>query len=591
MSDQVDIRSLYQLPMENLEGLQNLSPEEINQRFRGSDLLYDKSTGVLKRISTDEDGKTVVKETSLFREAQTVALLRQADADSDGYLEPDEARTFLKNEMGVGTSGNRVLYPGKFLEGVQKLMDARYHPIAGNIKRLDGAGASEPILTLLKTYNAGLLQDDVRHAHAVLPVNGLTKSAANIVLFVPSAIHNIFTDDQNDAPMLMGTALAQTEAQNRFNRAERAIANLRQVFLAGVEAGEAWAMTGDLDKALEKLEASDREIITDQLAGKKIYQILKTESPQERFALLEEFAAGERPGFLGFGGGNTSDASFWNYLGWKRNTYMALSIQHYLVKKASTEDVEMDEARRTRARDTIQDIKGEGGGFTNLFMVGLTNVFSLGGTFFEPTPYREWGDTAEMNGVGRFANGAFAIWGGNKLIQGTSEALAVRRMHGLTGLSKTWWKNARLWKPLPVAALRTAAKTEDLGYSLTQADRIINGAAAVVKWPFQKLFFPITWLGGKIKRALPGLSKSDEATEAAMNLHQRKPMGKLVRGVLLVGIMQYADEKITGPVSPFEMGFNESEQRTLDANPPRRLQDFDPLAYPGGVPKLKPERL
>jgi len=591
MTDKVNIKSLYHLPMENLEGLELLPPDEIARRFRGSDLVYDTGAHSLKRLSSEVGGDTSVRETTIYREAETVALLRQADSDDDGFLDLTEAKAFLQHQIGVGSPDQPALYPGKFLEGVEKLMANRYDPIAANIQKIDGEGASQPLITLLQTYNTGILQDDVRHAHSVLPVNGLTKSAVNVVGFVPMAVHNIFTSDKNDGPMMVGSAWAETDAQSRFDRANRAINNLRAVFREGVENNEEWAMMGNLEEALPKLSEGDREIIVDQLAAKRIDKILHTEDPNQRFALLSEFADGERPGFLGFGGGNTNDKSFWNYFGWKRNTYMALSIQHYLVKKASSEDSTADEARRKQARDTIQDIKGEGGGFTNMFMVGATNLLSLGGTLFEPTPYREWGDFDEMNGVGRFVNGALALWGGHKMIQGTQEALAVRRAHGLTGMAKVWWKNARLWKPIPISALRTAAATENLGYEITAADRMINGAAAAVKWPFQKLFFPFTWLGGRLKSALPFLGKSEEAAALAAGAEKNARMGKLAKGVLLLGILQYADEKITGPVSPFEMGFEEAEKRTLDANRPRKLQDFDPLSYPNGVPKLKPERL
>ncbi len=591
MTDRVNIKSLYQLPMENLEGMELLPPAEIAKRFRGSDLVYDTSDHTLKRISAAAGDDTVLRETHIYREAETVALLRQADSNLDGFLDLTEANTLLKTQVGQSGASDEVLYPGKFLQGVEMLMANRYDPIARNIQKIDGEGASQPLITLLQTYNTGLLQDEVRHAHSVLPVNGLTKSATNVVLFLPSAVHNIFTDDQDDAPLMMGTALAQSDAESRHQRAETAIGNLKQVFVLGVAAGEEWALLGNLEEALPKLSSEDRDIIVDQLAGKKIDKILHTQDPEERFRLMSEFADGERPGFLGFGGGNTSDSSFWNYLGWRRNTYFSLSIQHYLVKKANAGDVDSDEFRRKQARDTIQDIKGEGGGFTNMFMVGLTNVLSVGGALFEPTPYREWGDWDEMNGVGRLANGVLALWGGHQMIKGAREAWAVRRVHGMNGLRQVWWQNARPWKPLPVKALGTAAATKNMGFELTQADRVFNGAAALIKWPFQKIFFPLTWMGAQIKKRLPLLSKSDDAASAAMTAQSGGKMGKLAHGILLLGIMQYADEKITGPVSPFEMGFEEREKRTLDANRPRQLQDFDPLAYPNGVPKIKPERL
>lgn len=580
MADQVDIRALYSLPIENLDGLEFLSPQAINRRLRGTDLVYSSKDKSLERLNG--------KKTSIRQEAAMVNMLRNADTDRDGFLELTEAQVLLEDQF--QKSGTQI-YPRQFLDGAQKLMRFRYGPLLENIKRIDGKAQSHPILYALELYNNGLLQEDTRHAHATLPYNGLTKSVTNAVFFLPSALHNAFVDDEDEAPLMIGDALAATGAEKRYHRAQGAIRELERIFDQGVQRGEAWAFAGDLEKAAEKLSGADREIILHQLAGRQIYSILNTSDPDERFKKLEAFAEGERPGALGFGGGNTSDASFWNYTGRKSNLYFARSIYHYLVKKASSGENPIDEARRIRARKQLDRMKGNGGSFTNMAMVGLTQIISLGGLWFEPTPYRAWGDADSMDCMGRFANGLLALWGGHQGIKGIREAWNLRRVHGLNGLRQVWWQNARLWKPLPHGALAEAAAAEGTVYKMTTVDRLIDGGLAAVRWPFRQLFRPFGWMGQRLKAGLPPISPGQEAALAKTASFGSKGMDKLVHGILVLSVMQYADDKISGPISPFEMGFREATRRTANFNQPGKLQDFDPLLYPQGPPHLKPTRL
>ena len=261
------------------------------------------------------------------------------------------------------------------------------------------------------------------------------------------------------------------------------------------------------------------------------------------------------------------------------------------MKKATTGQAAIDNTRRTRARENLIDMKGDGGGFTNLFLVGATNLFSLFGTFFEPTPYRNWGDTDSMNSVGRATNGALALFGGHHAVKGFREGFALRRAHGMNAVRQVWWQQGKLWKPLPHSAFKNAAAAEDVTYKVTTADRIINGAGSVVKWPFKQIWRPFAFAGSKIKAGLPTLTAGQEASLAGAAAKTGTFMDKLVHGVIVLGIVQYADEKITGPISVFEMGFAEEGERTLNANPIPRLQDFDPVRYPQGTPKIIPTRL
>ena len=603
MPDKVDIRVLYQLPMENLGGLNKLSDEEISRRFQGTDLIYDFKSKTLKRHSQDSEGKEITEQTTIKNEAERLMMIRRADANGDGWLNLTESEKLLADNLPQGARAK--ITPEKFLEGLQKMIAGRYSPLASNIQEIDGKAVSMPLILLLKEYNIGIYQDEVRHANSVLPLNGLTKSATNIGSVPVVAVHNIFTGDDSDWNYMGGTYHAKKAAKSRFERANTAIDNLEKAFEAGTKKRENWALNGDLNEALAHLGGGDREIITDQLAGKKLYSIISNEDAGEKFKLMAEFAEGERPEFLGYFGGNTSDASFWNYTGRKNNIYFAKSIYHYLAKKAKTGTKDTDDTRQLAARSQLDDIKGDGGNFSNVFWWGASRVFSLGGTFFEPTEYRAWGDLDSMNGVGRFANGALMLWGGNNALKGVKEAWNLRRVHGTGEVLRVWWRNKSAWdllklKPMPTQAFAKAAAAErSVAAELSRFDRAINTTGKVVRWPFKQIWRPFGWIGSKVVGKMP----ISPATQAAAANVVQKGDSYLVRGVLLLGIVTYADEKQTGPISPFEMGFKRDAKRTMNINRPKRLQDFDGQLYGGktpsydadlyekGRPKKKPTKL
>ncbi|KAB2838710.1 hypothetical protein F9K50_08830, partial [bacterium] len=393
----VDIQSLDSLYLENLI---QLDVNEAAKRFTGSDLVLDTKTGALAKAGKDGAAGEV---TSLEQEANWVQTIREADTNKDHYVDVDEVKKLLGNLPADQAS---AIDPQKFLESVQKLMKDRYDPLAKNMKGWKAELAFRPTLDALDLYNKGLLSEGYRHAGATIAFNGLTKTLANVGGFLSYPVRRI----GGKTEVLWGDQKAMAAAKKDFEARQEILNKLRDVIQKGVAANESWAIEGKLDEALKKLDAKDAAVLNDQLAASKVHEILNTTDPKERNQKMMEFAKKERPGFLGFGTGNTSAgwfSDFWNYSGHRHNLYFGRTTLRFLGTKANSGDAATDEAMHKDARATLADMNGDPlGGFNNLAAVGLTNIFCVGGKACQPTEYRDWSDEAVMDGLGRGIDGA-----------------------------------------------------------------------------------------------------------------------------------------------------------------------------------------
>src|SRR5262249_13183749 len=157
---------------------------------------------------------------------------------------------------------------------------------------------------------------------------------------------------------------------------------------------------------------------------------------KDRYRKLLEFAKAERPGFLGFGSGNTRHRHFWNYLGTRNNLYFTRSVLQFLSSKAATQDAGHDKVMRAEARGLRKEMLGDGGGFGNIVSVALTQVTSLFGKLYKPTPYRSWSDEARLDVVGRGLDIGLMLYGGGKLWNALGEIRGLRRLKGWSGVGR-----------------------------------------------------------------------------------------------------------------------------------------------------------
>ncbi len=569
--DKVDIQALDVLYLENL--LQ-LPPDEAAPRFKGTDLIVEKGVdpftgetiGELKRIV---DGKGTTEARSIEEEKAWIETLRGADLDKNKSLDLSEARALLK--AGLAEEQAASVDPEKFLASVEGLMARRYRPLAENMREFKAELAFRPILDLLEQYNYGILVDEVRQAHSVFSLNSLTKTGTNVLAFIPYGIQRLW----GDAPVLQGDALAESAARSHYEERGQAIEALRRAIAEGVDKGESWALEGRLDEALRKLDAATVAVLEDELAATRLYTILGLSDRKEAYQKLDEFAKAERPGFLGFGGGNTSAGwfgSFWNYSGRRNNLYIARTIFRFLGVKAATDDAAFDETLHKGARESLADMNGDPlGGFNNMAAVGLTNIFCLGGAFCEPTQWRAWSDEAEMQSVGRMIDGVLVLNLGSKSLSSLGDAFKVGRLKGWGEVGRAWWGEgswlARLsplgkagwgrkivplgvWKDARVAAEKEAAEFAKLGETFAKptgrVGKFLHGMSESLK---QYLF-----------KGLPPLTAAQSAQLKKAGELTGKGMDKLTKGVLLLGILQAADDRLAPAFNPFEYGLKDMDR-------------------------------
>ncbi len=572
--DKVDIRPLETLYFENLPLLE---PHEVAATLRGSDLTLDMKTGELKRLLAG--GQTEAR--SLEEEAAWVQLIREGDANGDKTLDLAEARKILTANLAAEQASG--IEPEKFLASIDELMKNRYAPISTNLKTLQARSAFGPTLDAIKLYNRGIHADEVHMAHRTFALNGVGKTATNIVGFLPSLARNIWTD----SPLLIGNVAAESAAEGKFIEREAAISKLESVIEEGVRNNESWALEGKLEEGMKRLDAGSRALLNDELCATRLHQILTLKDEKERYSQLLAFAEGERPGFLGYGGGNSKMSggwfeSWWNLSGRRNNLFFAKTIFRFLAVKAATQDPAYDDSLDKRSRAAFSDMLGDGGGFGNMAAVGLTNVLCVGGAFCEPTQYRDWSDEAAMDGLGRGINGALTVWGARRAFSIFGEA---RRLGSITSYRNVWnvWKSegsifartapdAARFKPFGGNAWAEAAtKAEKEAEVLGEASRTLGeGAKGRFGRLVEKVTAPVSRAksaaGAWIFKGLPPLSAGQLAALKKTGSLGKAGLGKLVKGVLILGIVQYSDEKLAPAFNPFEYGFTDYD-READLDP------------------------
>lgn len=583
--DKVDVRPLETLYLENF---QLLEAQEVAAQLRGSDLTLDSKTGELRRLLAG--GETEAR--SLEEEAAWVQLIREGDTNGDKFLDLAEAKQILTANLAAEQASG--IEPEKFLASIAELMKNRYAPISANMKTLQSRAAFGPTLEAIKLYNRGIHADEVHMAHRTFALNGLGKTATNIVGFLPSLARNIWTD----SPLLIGDSAAESAAEGKFLDRQAAIGELERVIDEGIRNNESWALEGKLEEAMKKLGSSTRDLLNAELCATELHQILTLSDPKERYSKLLAFAQAERPGTLGYGGGNSHIKggwweSWWNLSGRRNNLFFAKTIFRFLAVKAATQDPDFDDSLDKRSRAAFSDMLGDGGGFGNMAAVGLTNVFCLGGAFCEPTQYRDWSDEAAMDGLGRGFNGALMVWGARRAFNIFGEANRLRQAAGLRQVASVWTREASIFRPaaegLPrlrpfggnawAEAANAAEKEAEI---LGQASRNLGtGGKSRFGRLLEKATSPLAKMksaaGNWLFKGMPALSEGQLATLKKAGSLGSRGMGKLVRGVLILGIVQYSDQKLAPVFNPFEYGFTD-----LD-----READFDPypnLTKPAFVP-------
>jgi hypothetical protein len=273
-----------------------------------------------------------------------------------------------------------------------------------------------------------------------------------------------------------------------------------------------------------------------------------------------EFAKAERPGFLGFGSGNTRQRHFWNYSGSRNNLYFARSVFKFLSSKAATQDGGHDKVMRAEARGLRKGMLGDGGGFGNIVSVAFTQVTSLFGKLYKPTPYRSWSDEAVLDSVGRSLDIGLMLYGGSKLWNALGEVRGLRRLQGWRGVGRAWREARREGKFNPVPAWREARLS---------AEKKVAELAVESQGPWARLKRKI---GDRIQerlfKGLPPLSAQQKARLQKLGHHPHGFINKLTKAVVMTGVAGYADKKLQAYYNPFELNHETSLDRYPDPTRP-----------------------
>ncbi|MCE9626242.1 MAG: hypothetical protein K8R69_12465 [Deltaproteobacteria bacterium] len=589
--DKVDIRPLDTLYLENLMGLE---PAQVGGFLKGSDLAIDTKTGELQRLLAG--GQTESR--SLDEEISWVQLIREADTNGDKFLDATEVQKIFGANLAPDQA--KGLDPQKFLDSIDELMRRRYGPISANVKSWQAKSVFGPTLDALKLYNQGIRVDEVSLAHRTLSFNAVGKTATNALFFIPSAVHNIW----GDSPLLMGDAAAESSAERKFQTREEAVQKLETVINQGLRDNEAWALEGKLDEALLKLDSGTRDILNTELCASMLHRILTLPDAKERYSALLSFAEGERPnsgllGIFGYGGGNSHMAggwweSLWNLTGRRNNLFFAKTIFRFLAAKAATQDPNFDQSLDQQSRAAYSDMLGDGGGYMNMASVGLTNVLCLGGLACEPTQYRDWSDEARMDGLGRGIDGALMVWGGSKAFTMFEEGNRLRGLKGTREVFKIWRREGSLvtrtaegasrFRPFPVGAWREAANAAAKEAEIIGQDgKALAGGKGRFARALDRVTSPLSRAkaaaGEWLFKGLPALSPRQLSMLKTAAQVPGKGLGKLVKGVMILGIVQYGDSKLSPAFNPFEYGMKDLDREaSFDAYPD--LTKPDPILHP-----------
>ncbi|HKY62050.1 MAG TPA: hypothetical protein VJR29_01395 [bacterium] len=604
----VDISALKFIQLGNLDGL---SPDDKAQLFKGTGLSYDPKTD-------NVDSEKHPGETNIDVEREYIRTIREANTsgtDQDGkeYLDLDEVKKLIQDSLPPEVAANTG--PSAFLKNVQALMDGRYNQLGKNFQSFKGQMAFGATLDALNYYNYGLKSEAYRHANAVLPFNGLlTKSVTNIALGWNLGLWNQVTHKDTEDPhdpknqALPADRWAMETADKNFEKRAAAINKLKEEIKKGVAANEKWALEADLDEGLKKLDAESQKLLVDQLAAKSLHKIMTTADPKARYDEMKKFADKERPGFGGFGSGNTTAGwvntdDLWNISGHRHNTVFARTIYQFLATKAKTSDAEYNSVLRNENKSALADSQGDLGGFTNLVSIGGTAVLcSLGkavtlGQKVDMstciTDYRDWSDEEMIDMPGRSADGLIMILGANgvwnrggqfrKLWSLNSEnhlrtlAEAKAGEESLTFLDSTrafgrgwvntlptWWQGARTWRPLTKAwnpfgkALNFAGNEEKYAEAIKSAELLAEGK-------------PITgWWGRKFEAVLKLGNKLSPEQKAL--LAKGAPVGKkgwdLTKALIVVGIAGAADGHLNPAYNAFPIDRESDFERYPDPTRP-----------------------
>lgn len=543
MSDlKVDLTAIQNLYPENLLGAEKvIDPQLVAAAFQGSDLKFDGKTGRMERI---QDGKRWPVD--LKTEAAYLKAIREADANRDGKLDLIETKkwidgTFTKSEAAK-------IDPEQFLKSVQDLIAVRYKPLARNFEKLQGYLRYLPTLDLIKTYNDGILKDDIRQARSVMPLNGLTKTAGNVVGWPLYALYRgaakiIRTLPQPTPGWFPMDELAVRMAQKRHARRAAVLESFD--LLVKSEPPKNW------EAGLKKLSERDRKLLTRNIPAASIHKALNLADGKQRADALKKLAVAERPGFLGYGGGlatGLGTANLFNYTGRHNNLYFARSVLAFLGNKHADPSGSI----RKEANLLRREIRGDAGGFANLAARAITGTvcgtgyaLSLGNRFFKtcrPTPYRAWGDEGRADFLGRLLNVGIGAFGVHKGFQAWKEAWGLRRFEGLRGVMGAWKENATWNRPVPIQALRKAKEAAELKWAV---------AGDLPRKP--------GWLAGRLEawkekafKGLPPLSETQRKAVDALSRSRHKTMDRIVEGVLILAAVQASDKRMRAPYNPFE---------------------------------------
>lgn len=552
--DRVDIRDLRSV---HFERLFRRKPDELAPLLRGSDLTVEAKTGELKRLLAG--GRSESR--SLEEEAAWVRVLRGADRDGDGALTSEEARAALAARLSPEQAG--AVDPERFLASIERLMRERYRPIAQNFRAWAMEETRRPALDAIKDYAEGLQLEELRQARSVFPLNALHKTAGNFLAWIPQnlirrplgALWDKLRGKKSDPlPWFPCDAAAEAAVRARDAARRSAIGALDKALRADPKATVA--------SALERLGREDpraAEILARDLAALRLDGFLGREDPKARYRALLDFAKGERPGFLGFGSGNTRFRHFWNYTGSRHNLYFARSVLKFLGAKAATGDASFDKSLRREAKEQRLAMLGDGGNFSNLFLVGLTRLTSLFGLLHKPLPYRRWGDEDMLDVVGRGLDMGLAVYGGGKAWTALAEARGLSKLRGWKETGRIWGQGLRSGRPLPVSAWREARL-------LAEKEGEILGAHGIQATPgrlgrgWRKVREAVA------DRLFQGLPPLTAAQREGLRRFARQGGGlsdKLVKGVVLLGVAQFADRKMKAPFNPFLL----NHQMDLDRYP------------------------
>lgn len=593
MTPPVDISALQSIQLGNLDGL---SPSDKEQLFKGTGLSYDPKTDKVDLEKSPGQGLT-----DLDRENEYVHTIREANTNHDKYLDLSEVKTLIDTSLPPEIAA--VTDPKQFLKNVEALMNGRYNQLGKNFQAFKGQLAFGPTLDAIRYYNDGLKSEAFRHANAVLPPNGIpTKSLTNIVLSPWSLARQVFGKDTGDAhdpknQALVADKWAMETAENNYNERAAAINKLSEEIKKGVAANEKWALEANIEEALKKLDPKQQKLLVDELAVKRLHEIMTTQDPKKRYDEMKKFADKERPGFGGFGTGNTSAGwvntdDLWNVSGHRHNTVFARTMYLFLAAKAKTDDADFNKVLREENKLALADSQGDGGGYGNLASIGFTGagcgiawLFTAGQKVNMSTcvtDYRDWSDEEMIDLPGRTLDGALMVAGANgfwnragqfRKLRGLMSEDALRtlatakgadekltffdslRAYG-TGWKKAtpiWWEGAKTWRPVTIprsGALNPLGKSLNIFGNEAKYAEAIKGAETLAEGkPTVAGFF------GRKFEALLKIGPKLTAEQKAMLAKSAvvKKGFDFTKALVVIGLAGMADEKLNPPFDPFPL--------------------------------------